>query len=140
MMTRFRNLSLPMAILCLVFLTTCQKVDEVVAPLPSTATIAGITYSKMDNVWYLVDADGNWRVDFSNLEVQPKDGVDMLHFNFLQIGVAPVSVSGPFVEVFYFLDLSKSNDPFTVARRLWNTGKFVNMVFGTFGIPLGNSK
>ena len=60
----------------------------------------------------------------------------MAHFNFYEAGVQQLPISGPFVQEFYCLDLSKTLDPFTIARKLWDTGKFQDLVFDTYGEPL----
>ena len=119
------------AIILLIGLTTigCQK-ETPPEPTPELITIAGYTYASFNGVWYtVIDGKQGDRVDLSRLIVKPKPGVDMLAFDYQSAGVPELEILATLASEYYLLDMSKLSDPFEVARKLWDTDKFLSLQF-----------
>jgi len=119
------------AMILLIGLTTigCQK-ETPPEPSPELITIAGYTYASFNGVWYTVtDGKQGDRVDLSRLIVKPKPDVDMLAFDYQSAGVPELEILAIVASEYYVLDTSQLSNPFDVARKLWDTDKFVFLQF-----------
>jgi len=104
-------------------------------------TVGRYEYAQFDGVWYtVVQGKQGDLVDTKHLLVRLKDKTDISTFDFSKAGLPRFrDVRGRFAEGFYELEIPKGADPFEVARRLQNTGRFEEVLFNVFmkvdGIP-----
>ena len=97
-------------------------------------TIGRYEYAQFDGVWYtVVQGKRGDLVDLKHLLVRLKDKADIKTFDFNKIGLPKLKdVRGRFADGFYELEIPEGVDPFEVAYRLQNTGKFEEVLFNVF--------
>jgi hypothetical protein len=99
-------------------------------PTSGMISIAGINYAQYDSVWFtVVDGRKGDLVNFAKLIVKPNSGVNMQMFDYQSIGVPNLDIIAFIANEYYVLNTSQLNDPFEVAQKMWNAGKFIYLAF-----------